>query len=139
MTRYKSQWDGSTWMILAFVLACSILPAILDGSWIGVMISAALLIGIIALLLSIHYAIEGDQLIIYACGFKNFYPIDKIKYVKPTKSVLSAPAVSLTHRLEIGFTDRKVLKSSMPIMISPVNSKEFIAQLKAINPNITTQ
>lgn len=139
MTRYKSRWDASTWTVLAFVLACTIWPIFLDDGWVPVIISGVTLIGIIALLSSIHYAIEGNQLIVYTCGFHESYPIDKIAYVKPTKSMLAAPAASLTHRLEIGFTDRKVLKSAMPIIISPVRQKEFIAQLKSINPNIKTQ
>lgn len=136
MTRYKSQWDASTWTILAFVLACTIWPIFLDDGWLPVIISALVLVGIIALLLSIHYAIDGNQLIVYTCGLHNSYPINKIAYVKPSKSMLSAPAVSLTHRLEIGFTDRKVLKSAMPIIISPVRQNEFIAELKNINPDI---
>lgn len=139
MTRYRSLWDGSTWTLLAFVLACTIWPIFLDDGWLPVIISAVVLIGIIALLLSVHYAIDGNELVVYTCGFAKRYPIDKMAYVKHTKSMLSEPAVSLTNRLAIGFTDRNVLKSAMPIMISPVRQDEFIAQLKAINPNISVE
>jgi hypothetical protein len=50
--------------------------------------------------------------------------------------MLSAPATSLTKRLAISFTDRSVLKSSMPIIISPANRQLFIDTLLAINPDI---
>ncbi|WP_290147489.1 PH domain-containing protein [uncultured Duncaniella sp.] len=63
-------------------------------------------------------------------------PIDKIKEIKPTKSVLSSPATSLTHRLAITFTNRKILKSSIPLIISPVRQEEFIRHLLSINPEI---
>ena len=61
---------------------------------------------------------------------------DKIKEIKPTKSVLSSPATSLSHRLAITFTDRKILKSYIPLIISPVRQDEFIRQLLSVNPEI---
>lgn len=86
--------------------------------------------------LGIYYRIDGNELVVYTFFIPTDYPIDKIKSIKPTKSILSAPATSLTHRIAITFTDRKVLKSSMPLVISPVSQEEFIAQLRNINPNI---
>lgn len=91
---------------------------------------------ILLIFISIYYRIDGDKLVVYQFFIPTAFPIDKIKEVKPTKSVLSAPATSLTHRLAITFTDRKVLKSSMPIIISPVRQEEFIRQLLSVNPKI---
>ena len=79
--------------------------------------------------LSIYYRIDGDKLVVYTFFIPTAYPIDKIKEIKPTKSVLSSPATSLSHRLAITFTDRKILKSSIPLIISPVRQDEFIRQL----------
>lgn len=39
-------------------------------------------------------------------------------------------------RVSIKFTDRSVLKSSMPLEISPKDRDGFMAQLKEINPAI---
>ncbi|MDE6057550.1 MAG: PH domain-containing protein [Muribaculaceae bacterium] len=52
---------------------------------------------------------------------------------------MSAPATSLTHRLAIRFSDSKVLKSSAPLVISPVRQDEFIAHLTSINPDIKVE
>jgi hypothetical protein len=91
---------------------------------------------VLVTLLSIYYRIDGDKLVVYSFFIPASYPIDKIKEIKPTKSVLSSPATSLTHRLAITFTDRKILKSSMPLIISPARQDEFIRQLLSINPGI---
>ena len=76
-----------------------------------------------------YYRIDGNKLVVYSLFIPTAYPIDKIKEIKPTKSVLSAPATSLSHRLAITFTDRKILKSYIPLIISPVRQEEFIRQL----------
>ena len=87
-------------------------------------------------LLSIYYRIDGDKLVVYTFFIPKAYPIDKIKEIKPTKNILSSPATSLTHRLAITFTDWKILKSTIPLIISPVRKEEFIQQLLSINPEI---
>ena len=86
--------------------------------------------------LSIYYRIDGDRLVVYSFFIPTAYPVDKIKEIKPTMSVLSSPATSLTHRLAITFTDRKILKSYIPLVISPVRQDEFIRQLLTVNPEI---
>lgn len=86
--------------------------------------------------LGIYYRISVNELIVYTFFMPTSYPIDKIAEIKPTKSVLSSPATSLTHRLAITFTDRKILKSTIPLIISPVRQEEFIRQLLAVNPDI---
>lgn len=87
----------------------------------------------------IYYRIDGDKHVVYTFFIPTAYPIDKIKDIKPTKSVLSAPATSLSQRLAITFTDRKILKSFMPLLISPVRQQEFIDQLLSINPEIVVE
>lgn len=135
-TRYNSQWDGSTWFILGLVAVCCVVPYFMDDGIWPTIISLVMLVFVLVTLLSINYRIDGNKLVVYQFFIPTAFPIDKIKEVKPTKSVLSAPATSLTHRLAITFTDRKILKSSMPIIISPVRQKEFIQQLLSINPEI---
>ncbi len=136
VTRYNSQWDGSTWFILGLVAVCCVVPCFLDyGIW-PMIICLVMLAFVLETFLSIYYRIDGDKLVVYSFFIPTAYPIGKIKEIKPTKSVLSSPATSLTHRFAITFADRKILKSSIPLIISPVYQDEFIRQLLSINPEI---
>ena len=135
-TKYASRWDASTWMILLASGVCCLWPVLL-GEWIApVIVFAGFLVLFVALFLGTYYRIDGDKLIIYQFFSPTALPIGKISEIKPTKTILAAPATSLTHRIAIKFTDRSVLKSSAPLIISPVRENEFIAQLKSINPDI---
>lgn len=135
-TRYNSIWDESTWFILGLIAACCIVPCFLDDGIWPTIICLVMLAFVLVTFLSIYYRIDGDKLVVYTFFIPTAYPIDKIKDIKPTKSVLSSPATSLTHRLAITFTDRKILKSTTPLIISPVRQEEFIRQLLAINSEI---
>lgn len=141
-TRYNSLWDWSTWLLLVLVAACFFLPIFLDDdkAWRIVMtITGTVLLALMAIMLrSIYYIIDGNNLVIYQFNRPTALPIDKIESVMPTKTILSSPATSLTNRLAIKFSDRNVLKSYMPIIISPERQEEFIAQLITINPRIKT-
>lgn len=135
-TKYASRWDASTWALLFLVLVGCLWPLLL-GEWIApVIITAGMLVLFVGLFCGTYYRIDGDKLIIYQFFSPTPLPIDKISEIRPTKTILAAPATSLTHRIAIKFSDRKVLKSSAPLVISPVREMEFIAQLKAINPAI---
>ena len=135
-TRYNSMWDGSTWFILGLVAVCCVVPCFLDDGIWSTIICLVLLACVLVTFLSIYYRVDGDKLVVYSFFIPTAYPIDKIKEIKPTKSVLSSPATSLTHRLAITFTDRKILKSSIPLILSPLRQYEFIRQLLSINPEI---
>ncbi|MDE7125110.1 MAG: PH domain-containing protein, partial [Muribaculaceae bacterium] len=129
-------WDGSTWFILGLVAVCCGVPSLLnDGIW-PTIICIVMLVFVLLTFTGIYYRIDGDKLVVYSFFIPTAYPIDKIKEIKPTKSVLSSPATSLSHRLAISFTDRKILKSSIPLIISPVRQEEFIRHLLSINPEI---
>ena len=135
-TRYNSQWDGSTWCILGLVAVCCVVPCFLDDGVWPTIICIVMLAFVLVTFLSIYYRINGDILVVYSFFIPTAYPIDKIKEIKPAKSVLSSPATSLTHRLAITFTDRRILKSSIPLIVSPVHQEEFIRHLLSINPEI---
>lgn len=132
-TRYNSKLDGSTWFILGLVAVCCAVPYFLDDGIWPMIICLVMLAFVLVTFLSIYYRIDGDTLVVYSFFIPTAYPIDKIK---TTKSVLSSPATSLSHRLAITFTDRKILKSSIPLIISPVRQEEFIRQLLSVNPQI---
>lgn len=134
--RFNSRWDASTWAIICLVMACCIAPCFLNDGYGPVIISCVMLAFILITFRSIYYVIDGDSLIVHQLFTAKSYPIMKIKDVKPTDSVLSAPASSLKHRIAIRFIDKSVLKSTIPLIISPVRQTEFLAKLKEINPEI---
>lgn len=135
-SRYNSQWDGLTWFILGLVAVCCVAYCFFDdGIWPAI-ICIAMLAFVLLTFLGIYYRIDGNKLEVYTFFIPTAYPIDKIKEIKQTKSVLSSPATSLTHRLAITFTDRKILKSSIPLIISPGRQEKFIRQLLSVNPEI---
>ena len=135
-TKYNSMWDESTWFILGLVAVCCVVPCFLDDGIWPTIICIVMLAFVLVTFLSIYYRIDGNKLVVYSFFLSTAYPINKIKEIKPTKSVLSSPATSLTHRLAITFTDRKIIKSSIPLIISPVRQEEFIRHLLSINPEI---
>lgn len=135
-TKYNSRWDESTWFILGLIAVCCVVPCFLDDGIWPTIICLVMLTFVLLAFIGIYYRIEGDKLVVYTFFIPTAYPIEKINEIKPTKSVLSSPATSLTHRLAITFTDRKILKSTTPLIISPVRQEEFIRQLLAINPKI---
>ncbi len=135
--KYNSQWDASTWVVIAIVMTCCIIPCFTAEQILTpLIICVAVLAFIIVSFKSIYYKIDGNQLIIYSFFIPRRYPIDKIAKATPSKCILSAPATSLSRRLAITFTDPKIQKSYIPLLISPVNQDKFIKQLLDINPNI---
>ena len=142
MTYYKPKIDGWFW-ILIFVLTFTLLMVCSiseDGlSWPGTAV-IFVFIGIVLLLIwlitTVKYAIRGNELGIRNLVYKwEWLPIEKIDSVKPVKSVLAGAALSF-NRLSIKFSDRKVLRSTMPLEIAPKDEKIFIEKLKEINPEI---
>lgn len=134
--RYNSRWDGSTWFTLALCVIACVVPCFLEPDALTVSICLLMLAFVILTFLSVYYKIDGDRLVVYVYFVPKSYPIDKIKEIKPTKSLLSAPATSLSHRIAISFTDQSVLKSVMPLIVSPVRTDDFVARLLAVNPAI---
>ena len=139
-TKYASRWDASTWLLLLFMVLVCLWPVLLDGDWVApAIVAAGMLVIFIGLFCGTYYRIDGDRLVVYQFFKPTALPIDKISDIRPTKTILAGPATSLTHRIAIRFSDRKVLKSSAPLVISPVRQNEFIAQLMALNPNIIVE
>lgn len=137
-TLYRSRWDASTWGLITLTATFCLLPLVLDDDgWLPLAVCGAVLAFVFTVMLSVYYRIDGDNLIVYQMFIPTAYPIGKISDIAPTKSWLSAPATSLTHRIAIRFTDRSILKSTMPLVISPARQSDFIAHLRTINPAIS--
>ena len=135
---FNSKIDWWIPVVVIFSVAVCFIGPLIDGEMIlvGAALAAALLVIEIAMFASVKYRISDGQL-----GIRNFiyrwdtYPIDKITEVRKTRGFLSAPALS-THRLSIKFSDKRILKSAMPLEVSPKLPDEFIAALKQVNPDI---
>ena len=80
------------------------------------------------LMRSTCYVIEGDTLLVRSGVIKWRVPIGDIRSITPTRSVASAPALSLD-RLRIEYGNRVIL-------VSPEEKQRFIEALRAINPAI---
>ena len=136
IVKFNPMFDGSTWGLIAVILTVCLWPVFLDASWL--MVLFLLLCAALCLIpfLSIRYEIDGNDLVVYAFWRPSRFPISKIKEIKHTKSLLSAPATSLTKRIAIYFTDKKVMKGTLPLIISPANQDVFFEVLHSINPDI---
>ncbi len=134
---YKSRVDWWVYAVVVFtVVYCLFFGFWLDELWLF----GALGLGFGAFevfwFASVKYAIRGNELGVRGAFFKwTWYPIDKITSVRATSGILAAPALS-AQRLAIRFSDRKILKSSSPLEISPADRTAFAADLRAINPAI---
>lgn len=135
--KFKPLIDGSTWSVIALIVVCCAWPLLLETSWVEILILICAAIVCIMPFFSIWYEIDGGDLVVYQFFRPARFPISKIKAVSPTKTLLSAPATSLKRRIAITFVDRSVLKSSMPLVISPANQSMFIEALLSVNPDIT--
>ncbi|MCM1483645.1 MAG: PH domain-containing protein [Muribaculaceae bacterium] len=137
-TIYNSKVDWWVPAVVIFTVVICIIGPIIDGE----LLITGLIMGLFLFILeavmfgSVKYQISDGRL-----GVRNpfyrweWFPIDKISEVKKTSGILAGAALS-TKRISIKFYDRKILKSSMPIEISPKDRDGFIARLKEINPNI---
>lgn len=135
---YNSKIDWWVSAIVIFTIVVCVIGSSIDGRIFitGLVMGVFLFILEIVMFASVKYQICDGKI-----GIRNFLyrwewlPIDKITEVKKTRSILSAPGLSFD-RIAIKFSDKKILKSSMPLEISPKDRDGFIIKLKEINPNI---
>lgn len=124
-TTYASKID--VWL-LAVILAC-LVPVFtllyMERSILNILIGVFTLLAVGVLPFSIRYVVTADELIV-SWGFvvSQHYPISAIRSIRPTRTVLSAPAASLD-RLEICL-DRD------SVIVSPKRKAAFISQLQQL-------
>ena len=105
-----------------------------EKDWVifAIMISVFLLI--MYLLYDTNYTITQGNLKVHS-GFivnKNI-PISEIRLIKKTDSILSAPAASLTDRIEVFYSNSK------SIVISPKDKQGFVDELLKQNSEIKVE
>lgn len=135
-TLYRSRIDIWLWAVLLFTIAVIVAVGIGSPWWLTAIHATGILGIMVVCMFGCWYTIEGDTLSVYQFFRPHPMPIDKIKEVRYTTGFLAGPALS-ARRLSIKFTDRKVLRSSMPLEISPRDRDAFVRHLLRINPGIT--
>ncbi len=102
------------------------------GAWVGVLIIAVVLAFVVHLFATTYYTIDGAELKVRSGFLINItININTITKIVPTRSILSAPAVSLD-RLEVFYNKYD------SVVVSPGDNVGFIEALKGINEGIVT-
>lgn len=131
---YYSKIDWWVWLAFLFMAGVTAAMAIDSTWWVALSFVGTMLI-CVYLIAGCWYEIDGNQLVVYQFFRPKRFPIDKIAEVRNTTGILATAGMSC-RRVSIKFTDRSVMKSSMPLEISPKDRDGFMAQLKEINPKI---
>lgn len=135
--KYKSRIDWWVWAILGVLVAVAVLVCI-DSEWYVALPICGSVAVFFLLFFGCWYEIDGDELVVYQFFRPHKFPISKISEIKKTIGILATAGMS-TRRVSIRFSDRSVLKSTMPLELSPKNRDGFMASLKAINPSIVIE
>jgi hypothetical protein len=129
---YRSAVSYALLIPLAISLSIALFLGIYTGEFIAVGIVLATIMGLVLpMLLNTTYTIDGAVLKIRS-GFIKFkdVPIAGITRIEKTQTLLSAPAISLTERIEIFYNRYD------SVVISPQNRSGFIADVLSINPAV---
>ncbi len=126
---YRSKVDIWLLFFIYAVIIASVAPiACSCDILVSVVIAALLIVPITAYMFNIKYIIRGSSLIVKDGIFSHTYDINELESIKPTHTLLSAPAASLD-RLEINFTHDTVI-------VSPRHKDDFIRHLREAAQNI---
>jgi Protein of unknown function (DUF1200). len=135
MKVYKSKIDAWLFVVMLLGLLIAYVGILFDFSWKNLLIVSVMVLPAALLMLDLlahcDYTITDDGMLKVRCGLivRTSVKISDILSVKPTRTALSSPALSLD-RLSI-----RTLSGS-DIVISPKEKTAFVAHLKEINPGI---
>ena len=121
------------WLVILVFGVCllSSVPILfIQFSWVGFIMIGITILFLLDLFFNTRYIIM-DTVLYVRCGvfLKSTYQIELMTEILDTKSIMSAPALSLD-RIKIAFKDKSEL------IISPVRKSEFIRTLITINTEI---
>ena len=134
--RFSSRIDLWLWAVLAFTLvACAF--AVWTVGALGPVVATVvvLVMGVLTLalllwiVLGTHYELAERDLLISSGPFRWRVPLEQVRAVAPSRSVLSAPALSLD-RMRITYG------RAGSILISPRNKLQFLEELQRRCPGI---
>lgn len=83
-----------------------------------------------------RYVIQGNLLLVYQFFKPRCFPVSKIIEIKYIENGWSTGPALSRKRLAIKFSDRNILKSSLPLEISPRRRETFVSAILRINPDI---
>jgi len=131
MNVYQSKIDSGIIVILSMGLLIPGIVFISKGAWPGLLILLLVALFIAYLMYQTKYTITDTTLVVKS-GFMVHIKIavSDIISVSKTDSILSAPANSITDRIEIKYQGKK------SVIISPKERDAFLNQLLKINPDI---
>ena len=117
-------------VLLSVVALSTILPLFWQFSWLLFVIDVAEIVLLYDMFFHTYYRIEGSRLIVKNGSALTFtYDISSIQSVSPTRTLLSAPALSLD-RLKL------TMKGGETVVISPKDKDGLIRELLNVNPEI---
>lgn len=132
---FKSKVDW--WVIAIVLMSYSMTATIAIGGHrlFAVLYVIGISVMYSVMFLGLYYAVKGDKLYVYQSFRPMVLPVSKIVEIRFCRNILAGPCLS-ADRLSIKFSDRSVLKSYMPLEISPKDKDGFIRTLVDINPDI---
>lgn len=127
--------DTWVWCMFLFAVVVAVVCTI-GASWVVALpLWGVLLILVLLFVIGSRYEVRADKLVVYQYMMPRRYPISKISEV--AKSVGHTGTIGLSsRRVTVRFADRSVMKSSLPLQLSPRDRDCFIAALRAVNPSI---
>ena len=132
---FRSGIDWWIGCLILFAVATTWVAFIGTSLWLALLFGGSMTALCAIGVFGCWYEIQDRQLIVYQFFRPHTFPINKIKEVKKTIGYLATAGMS-SRRVSIKFVDRSVMKSSMPLEISPADRDGFIKALKLINPGI---
>ncbi|MCY1530906.1 Bacterial PH domain protein [compost metagenome] len=133
MTIYKSKISLAFVLPIALVLLGASLMSLYDRLWLSLIVLVPLWIFIIHLFFTTYYSIEDKYLKVKSGFLINCkIEISRIRKITETRSIISAPALSLD-RIELFYNKFD------SIILSPKDKDGFIAHLQQLNPVLEVQ
>jgi len=127
---FRSKIGPELFIPMGLILGGVLVFMIMLGAWFGVIVIAVVLAFVVHLFATTYYTIDGAELKVRSGFLINItIDINTITKIVPTRSILSAPAVSLD-RLEIFYNKYD------SVVVSPLDKEGFIAVLKGMNEGI---
>ena len=130
---FKSKVDIWMAIIFIFVPISMIYGVITEPSAVLLLVTAFIIVLLCILFFGTKYVIEKEELIVYGGIYKKRIPIKQKRSLRPSKNLLSAPAMSID-RIEITFDPHIQV-----ILVSPKERELFVKKLLEINPSITVK
>lgn len=138
--RFRSAIDS--WLVVVLVAAAVPLlaPCLMPGTVASAITSAVVALLYAALLIDLlhgtYYDVDPDRRELRVRStvlLSQRIDVGKITLVRPCRTWLSSPALSVSQRIEVRYGKRG------SVVISPRRRSEFVALLQAINPAIVVE